>query len=166
MSVGGVVAGLAVGAAILGALYVTGRAPAHPATSPPEPALKPRGGGYYVLLYNYPLRHRDRRLKAFNGPFSSRAEAKKNADSEKDTWYPQIRMLPNDPYTLGLEPTANPVHLDQPMSRVEYANLIAKKRVGSNPISQNAEIAVFGIGAAALVGALAYVVTRKPTATT
>lgn len=98
MSTGGVVAGLVLAAAAVGAYMLL--------SAPPPPNAgyvhKPRGGGWYVLLYNYPRGNRDRRLKSFDGPFSSKVEAKKKADSEKDTWYPQLRLLQADPQTLGL----------------------------------------------------------------
>jgi hypothetical protein len=61
-----------------------------------------RGPGLYVLLYNYPPRHRDRRLKSFAGPFSSRTAAAAKARAEKAVWYPVVRKLRNDPFTLGL----------------------------------------------------------------
>jgi hypothetical protein len=89
--------GVAIGAAVVGGLL--GAALAAP---PAARAGSSRGPGYYVLLYNYPRGHRDRRLKGFNGPFGTRAEAERDADSQKDVWYPAVRKLADDPFTLGM----------------------------------------------------------------
>jgi hypothetical protein len=60
------------------------------------------GPGYYVLLYNYQKGHRDRRLKGFKGPFSSKLAAQDESEAQKDVWYTSVRKLTNDPFTLGM----------------------------------------------------------------
>ena len=63
----------------------------------------PKGGpGWYTLLYNYPRGNRDRRLKSYEGPFSTKAEAESVADREKDVWYPSVRRLSDSPFALGM----------------------------------------------------------------
>jgi hypothetical protein len=58
-----------------------------------------KGPGYYVLQYNYPPRHRDRRLKGYAGPFASRRDAQSEAVAQGDVWYTTVRSLQNDPFT-------------------------------------------------------------------
>jgi hypothetical protein len=105
MTPGGAFAlGLVAGAAAAGgAIFAVGAMskPGKRASAPP-PLPASKGKGYYVLLYNYPPRHRSRRLKGYAGPFGSMAAAKKEAEREKDVWYPSVRKLSSDPHTLGM----------------------------------------------------------------
>ena len=66
------------------------------------PKADGEGPGYYVLLYNYQKGHRDRRLKGFKGPFSSKSAAQNESEAQKDVWYTSVRKLTNDPFTLGM----------------------------------------------------------------
>jgi hypothetical protein len=87
------------GAAVAGAFVMLGTPSGGRASSP-----KPRAGseGYYVLLYNYPTGHRDRRLKGFQGPFSSVGDARSEAEAQKDVWYTRVKRLSADPWSLGM----------------------------------------------------------------
>jgi hypothetical protein len=58
-----------------------------------------KGPGWYVLLYNYPSGHGDRRLKGYDGPFATKSTAQVKADAERNIWYPAVRHLKTDPFT-------------------------------------------------------------------
>ena len=58
------------------------------------------GPGWYSIHYSDPPRHRDRRVKGFGGPYATKAEAQRNAERNRDIWYPVVRRLSNDPQHL------------------------------------------------------------------
>jgi hypothetical protein len=46
--------------------------------------------GWYVELYEYPVGHRERRIKLVEGPFESKREANEVARENDDVWYPRV----------------------------------------------------------------------------
>jgi hypothetical protein len=56
------------------------------------------GPGWYVLLYNYPEGHIDRRLKSYRGRFNTKAEAEEVAAEERDTWYTKVQRRSDAPW--------------------------------------------------------------------
>jgi hypothetical protein len=64
-------------------------------------SAKGAGPGWYALLYNYEKGNKDRRLKAFEGPFATKAEAEAKAKAEESVWFTEVERLDADPSTSG-----------------------------------------------------------------
>lgn len=72
-------------------------------SAPPMP--KPdglHGPGWYVILYNYPRGHVDRRAKSYHGRFRRKSDAMRwfRAENTDQVWFVELRKLPNDPFAM------------------------------------------------------------------
>jgi hypothetical protein len=85
MSTGAKVA-IGVGA-VLGAIVVIGTI-----------GVLTRRPGWYVVNYNYPVGHPDRRVKGYAGPYPTREDAVAKARTLTSVWYPKVAQLDGPPY--------------------------------------------------------------------
>ena len=60
------------------------------------------GPGWYVILYNYPRGHADRRAKSYHGRFHRKVDAMPwfRAERADKVWFVELRKLPSDPFAM------------------------------------------------------------------